>query len=137
MRELINAELRQDYPQPATTSEETTSNSPPRKRSKFLSFMKAKRQPQRSSTDSVREELDSYFSEPCIPEDGNALDYWKLKQCAMPKLANMACQYLQIPASSASVERVFSIAGKIFRPDRCNLSDDMFEQLVFIACNSK
>ena len=42
---------------------------------------------------------------------------------------------ITIPASSAAVERLFSIAGKIYRPDRCRLSDSRFEQLMFIRSN--
>ena len=39
------------------------------------------------------------------------------------------------PASSAVVERIFSIAGTFFRPDRCLLSDDNFQKLMFIKKN--
>ena len=35
------------------------------------------------------------------------------------------------------VERLFSIAGKVFRPDRCRLTDHTFEILMFIRCNNK
>ena len=34
------------------------------------------------------------------------------------------------------VERLFSIAGKVFTPDRCRLKDSRFEQLMFIRCNN-
>ncbi|KAG7173468.1 putative hAT family C-terminal dimerization region-containing protein 22 [Homarus americanus] len=48
-------------------------------------------------------------------------------------LANqLAAKYLAILATSAPVERLFSIAGKLFRPERCNLSDKRFEQLMMI-----
>ena len=43
---------------------------------------------------------------------------------------------LGVPASSAPVERLFSIAGKVFKPDRCRLTDKTFETLMFIRCNS-
>ena len=50
-------------------------------------------------------------------------------------LSNKFNSILQIPASSGPVERLFSIAGKVFRPDRCRLTDEMFAKLMFIRCN--
>ena len=52
-----------------------------------------------------------------------------------PALAKLVPLYLCIPASFAPVERLFSIAGKVFRPDRCRLKDKTFEELMFIRCN--
>ena len=67
------------------------------------------------------------------------------------KLAKLVPLYLCIPASSAPVEslfsiagkvfsiagkvfiiagKVFSIAGKVFQPDRCRLKDKTFEELM-------
>jgi hypothetical protein len=32
---------------------------------------------------------------------------------------------------------LFSIAGKVFRPERCRLNDKTFEQLMMVKCNAK
>ena len=44
---------------------------------------------------------------------------------------------MTIPSTSAHVERLFSIAGKIFRCERWSLSDDHFEALMIIKCNNE
>ncbi|CAG2247836.1 unnamed protein product [Mytilus edulis] len=49
----------------------------------------------------------------------------------------LAVQYLAIPATSAPVERLFSTAGKTFRPERCRLADGTFEKLMMVKCNGK
>ena len=89
--------------------------------------------PQMNSDD----EVDRYITEPVLPNTTDVLAYWKTNQYKFPILAKIACQYLAIPASSAPVERLFSIAGKVFRPDRCSLTDKNFEKLMFIKCNKK
>ena len=52
-----------------------------------------------------------------------------------PTLAVIAKCVLSVPASSAHVECLFSVAGKNFRPDRCQMIDTTFECLIFIKCN--
>ena len=47
----------------------------------------------------------------------------------------IAMTTIGVPASSAAVEQLFSVAGKVFRPDRCRLTDKSFETLMFIRCN--
>ena len=75
-------------------------------------------------------ETEEYLKEPCIPQSENPLWYWKKSKLAYPTLANMAKHALSVPASSAPVECLFSIAGKIFQPDRCRMKDATFEQLI-------
>ena len=82
-----------------------------------------------------KEEVETYLSQPCLPDDTNPMEFWKTTCNTHPTLAKLAEKYLIVPATSAPVERVFSTAGKIFRPDRCQLSDERFESLMFIKCN--
>ena len=52
-----------------------------------------------------------------------------------PHLAKMARQYLGCPASSASVERIFSVAGQFFDDLRRKLDDKKLEELMWAAIN--
>ena len=79
--------------------------------------------------------VDEYLLSPCLRQEEDPLVFWKINQTKFAPLAKMARRFLCIPASSAPVERFFSIAGKVFRPDRCRLTDKRFEELMFIRCN--
>lgn len=50
-------------------------------------------------------------------------------------LAKLAAKYLRIPATSASVERVFSQSGFLFRPHRARMSRETLQQLTLLKCN--
>ena len=132
LRDLVHTKLRERSSVEPTT--DSASSSPPRKRSRYLSFLKEtpKAPEPTSAIDSMVKE---YFDSPCVAEDADPLAFWKAHQSSA--MAQRACCYLQIPASSAAVERLFSIAGKVFRPDRSRLTDQRFEQLMFIRSNQK
>ena len=116
---------------PSTPSDDV--KSPPAKRSKLFGFMKSKSVIKPASST----EVNKYLNLPCISEEENPLDYWKKEKDTFPVLSSLACKYLCIPASSAPVERLFSIAGKVFRPERCRISDERFQQLMMIRCNQQ
>lgn len=67
-----------------------------------------------------------------LAHDKNPLPWWKVKAELLPELACLARRYLSIPATSASSERVFSVAGRIVRKDRHRLKDDRIAQLVLL-----
>ena len=80
-------------------------------------------------------EVDDYLAQSLLEKEKNPLNYWALNDVNFPRLAKLAVKFLSLPASSAPVERIFSVGGKLFRPERCRLSDTVFEKLMFIRCN--
>ena len=63
--------------------------------------------------------------------------FWLENRLKFPILAEVAHEVLRIPLSSSPVERLFSIAGKVFTPDRCCLTDARFQELMLIIrCNN-
>ena len=100
-----------------------------------FSFMESDDEEAAACTYTDETELNDYLSKPSVPVDSNPLTFWKNHENIYHKLSQLAHKYLAIPASSAPVERLFSVAGKIYRPDRCNLSDKNFETLMFIRGN--
>ena len=53
-----------------------------------------------------------------------------------PRIRRVFMKYNTPLPSSAPVERLFSFAGHVFAPKRGNLSDKMFEELIFLKGNS-
>lgn len=67
----------------------------------------------------------------------NVLNWWRKKEYIYPKLSKLAKKYLCIPASSAPSERLFSVARKIIREDRTNLTSENIGTLAFLYNNYK
>ncbi|KAI2661217.1 Zinc finger BED domain-containing protein 4 [Labeo rohita] len=131
IKNLLNAKVESASPKGNATMK---CSAQPKKRPKLFSYMES--QSSAMPADTAPHEVPVYFSTPCLTEDTDPLVYWKENQSRFPTLAQRACKYLAIPASSAPVERIFSVAGKIFRPERCRLNDKTFEELLRIRCNS-
>ena len=58
------------------------------------------------------------------------MDYWKANTFKYPVLSNIARNYLQIPASSASSERFFSQGALIISKLRNRLNKNTFEKII-------
>ena len=58
-------------------------------------------------------ELNAYMRVQQVANDTDPLMWWKQHQEEFPRLARMARQYLAVPASSASPERLFSSVGLV------------------------
>lgn len=104
---------------------------------RLFSFMTQTKQGRKRhvSGDHFKMEVSQYLLEPC--EGTNPLQYWKENEDKFIILANLARIHLNAPATSAPVERLVNIAGKIYRPERCRLNDSKFQMLMMIKCNEK
>ena len=85
--------------------------------------------------DDVEREIDEYIRTIKSSSCECGLKFWKSNQFKLPNLANIAMKYLGIPASSAAVERMFSIAGHIFSLQRRRMGIKIFCELVFLKLN--
>ena len=113
------------------------SEEPPKKKSKLFQFMTPARNPEIVASSPSQIQVDKYLMEISIPEDDDPLIYWRWKRSDLPELAQLAVNVLATPASPASVERLFSGAGKNVRPNQGCLSDAEFEELMYLRGNSQ
>ena len=88
-----------------------------------------------SDREKLEAELDKFLSEPNTDENSNPYQWWASNQAAHPSIAEVARQYLSIPATSVASERVFSKCGLVASDRRASLSAQHVEQLVFLSHN--
>ncbi|XP_061725455.1 E3 SUMO-protein ligase ZBED1-like [Cydia pomonella] len=83
------------------------------------------------------EQFNTYLAEPQIRFDMDPFQWWKLRAVRYPAVADIAKNYLCIPATSASSERTFSTAGNIVTAKRSCLLPKNVSLLVFLYQNKK
>lgn len=76
------------------------------------------------------DEIEDYLRSAPISEDENPLRFWRLNHERLPVLSSMALKYLALPATSASVERLFSVGGSIMRSRRASMKIETAERLI-------
>ena len=81
--------------------------------------------------------MSSYFMEAEIELDKDPLQWWQLKEAQYPNLSKLAKKYLCIQATSASSERVFSIAGLISDDRQSRISPEKLDKVIFLHNNMK
>ena len=86
----------------------------------------------RATTPTYANELDDYLQSPWASMKTNPAEFWN----KYPHLTKLAREVLGVPSLSASVECLFSIAGKLYRSERFSLKDEHFKQLMIIWCNN-
>ncbi len=79
----------------------------------------------------------AYRSLGALPLDASGnlisyIDWWYANKQKDPYMASLAMTVLGVPASSAAVERLFSIAGDIITDDRNRLGADLASKLIFL-----
>jgi hypothetical protein len=62
----------------------------------------------------------------------NPLDFWRQNYSLYPHLARIAKRVFAVPATSAAVEREFSLAGNIITKKRSRLSPETVNDIIFL-----
>lgn len=76
------------------------------------------------------DEIEHYISTPAISEKENSLSFWRQNEDRYPVLSVLALKYLSMPATSASVERLFSVGGSIISSRRSSMAIETAEKLI-------
>jgi hypothetical protein len=85
----------------------------------------------------VKSEAHRYLELPAAPMNTDPLEWWAANEINFPALSVMARQYLGVPATSASAERLFSLAGRAFDDLRQRMKEEMLEILMWARINKE
>ena len=83
----------------------------------------------------VKSVAHQYLELPADPMNTDPLEWWAANEINFPALSIMARQYLGVPATSASAERLFSLAGRAFDDLRQRMKEETLEILVWARIN--
>jgi hypothetical protein len=106
----------------------------------FVDFMASIPHLQVPVTDQVsriKSEAQQYLELPAVPMNTDPLEWWEANEINFPALIVMALQYLGVPATSASAERLFSLAGRAFDDLRQKMKEEMLEILMWARINTQ
>ena len=80
-------------------------------------------------------ELELYLEFPLAKKDVDVQDWWRENGHRFPSVARMARQFLGVPASTAGVERAFSIVTGMHSDLRKKLTEGTIEHTLMAALN--
>ena len=78
-----------------------------------------------TTTKAVKKQIHDYRSETSLDRDADPLLWWKTHEARFPLLALLAHDYLAMPASSSSLERLLSRFARVVNPQRNKIASDV------------
>ena len=87
----------------------------------------------RGFVETAEAEFSKYLADRDLSD--NPLEFFKKKAKEYPRLLVLVPQVLCAPASTACVERLFSVAGCLLTARSMSLTDDNFENQLFLSVN--
>ena len=78
----------------------------------------------------VKSKAHRYLELPAAPMNTDPFEWWAANEINFPALSVMVRQYLGVPATSASAERLFSFAGRAFDDLRQGMKEETLEILM-------
>lgn len=124
-----------------TSDEDRPPHTPKKRRSALANLLGQTFQHARSSltpsspNSKAEKEVQQYQESSPLPLSDEPLGWWKSEACKYPHLAKLAQRYLCVPGTSVPSERIFSTTGDIISAQRCALTSEHADQLVFLKKN--
>lgn len=87
-----------------------------------------------SHTEAIDAEIQLYVNKPIKHSSDDVLKFWETAR-DLPFLRSLSRQVLNIPASSATSERVFSVSGRILEERRTRLLGENLDKILFLNKN--
>jgi hAT family C-terminal dimerisation region len=100
----------------------------------FRQLLRARRT---ANPDDLSTDFDRYISIPNDPDIKSCLGYWRVNHGSFPSLAKMARDVLAVPVSGCSVERLFSVSGRVASWQRARLHDTTISDLMVYKAAQK
>lgn len=88
-----------------------------------------------STPNNTGDEVALYISLPVIDISADPLTWWRNNQHHFPSLLQLALDYLAVPPSSVTSERMFSAAGRLVSKARSRLSSKNVDMMLFLNKN--
>lgn len=136
LNELVEEAVSMNHEPLSMASSETSRPLAKKSKTDFLSDVLAKHVSRRSeitqTNNQVKHEIDSYLNLVNLPIREDIIQWWFTRKDSYPNLYKLAVKFLSIPATSATSERVFSVAGNILNEKRSSLSGDHLDMLIFL-----
>lgn len=107
-----------------------SSQTPPKKRKRDMFSRIRELEMAAGVKEQQHDEVERYIRLGLLDSKKNPLMFWKESSALFPVLSKLAQQYLSMPATSASVERLFSVAGAIISSRRASMKIETAEQLI-------
>ena len=83
----------------------------------------------------TRSEVEIYFDLTIADMEEEPLEWWPRHEKLLPNLSRMARQYLGVPATSASCERVFSQTGRVFGYENQHMKGENLAERMWAKIN--
>lgn len=90
-----------------------------------------------TQAEQTKDELDLYLSTPSIKSSQNCFQWWRDHRAAFPRLYQLAREYLQVPATSALVERSFSVTRCVTNDRNVKRSQKLTNALCLLTLNKE
>jgi hypothetical protein len=85
----------------------------------------------------VKSEEQRYLEQSVAPMNTDPLEWWSANEINFPVLIVMTMQYLGVPATSASADSLFSLAGHALDDLRQSMKEEMLEILMWARINKE